>query len=261
MSKAKPPITDPSALVQMQAAVKGVEKDGKNDFHRYKYATAEAIIEEAKPALAAAGVVVLPISAEIVRSERGDAATLRRVFRVVVCADLGYDMTLDWPIIPEKGRPWDKAHAGALTSSLAYFLRDLLLMPRVEEGTDMDSGERDRKRQQNTNAPAKSPPRKRTTQAATTPRPSGGKLANRCPECGGDLWDNSAKRADGWKGPAFKCADNGDGCFIQWESAPVPCELPPADLDREPGQMPKAWAAEVAVADANNATGEGDLPF
>ena len=175
-------------------------------------------------------------------------------------------MTLDWPIIPEKGRPWDKAHAGALTSSLAYFLRDLLLMPRVEEGTDMDSGDRDRKRQQNTTAPAKTQPTRskstpRKKAAATTPRPSGGKLRNRCPECGGDLRDNSAKRADGWKGPAFKCADNGDGCFIQWESTPVPCELPPADLDREPGQMPKAWAAEVAEIENNKAKGKGDLPF
>lgn len=106
---------------------------------------------------------------------------------------------------------------------------------------------------------AKSTPRKKA--AATTPRPSGGKLSNRCPECGGDLWDNSAKRADGWKGPAFKCADNGDGCFIQWESTPVPCELPPADLDREPGQMPKAWAAEVAEIENNKAKGKGDLPF
>jgi hypothetical protein len=220
--------------------------------------------------LAAAGVVVLPISAEIVRSERGDAATLRRVFRVVVCADLGYEMTLDWPIIPEKGRPWDKAHAGALTSSLAYFLRDLLLMPRVEEGTDMDSGERDRKRQQNTSAPAKptrakSTPRKKAAAAATTERPTNGKMAKRCPECGGDLWDNRIKRDGGWKGPAFSCMKNRrgdmDACFKQWESTPVPCELPPADLEREPGQMPKAWAAEVAEIENNKAKGEGDLPF
>lgn len=280
MSKAKA-IGTPSALVQMQAAVKGVEKDGSNSFHRYKYATAEAIIEEAKPALAASGVVVLPISAEIVRS--GEAATLHRVFRVCWPTRDGEDqladMTLDWPIIPEKGRPWDKAHAGALTSSLAYFLRDLLLMPRVEEGTDMDSGDRDRTRQQSTSGDAPVvntnrsrhgdqrthiPPRNPPAQAAP-PRTSGGKLIGRCPGCGGDLWDNSAKRKEGWKGPAYSCTqntrDNHDACFKQWESSPVPCELPPEDRDAPAPQMPEAWAAEIEEVEAVKAAADGDLPF
>ena len=41
-----------------------------------------------------------------------------------------------WAIVPEKGRPFDKAMAGALTSSLNYWLRDLLMVPREDETMD-----------------------------------------------------------------------------------------------------------------------------
>jgi len=39
-----------------------------------------------------------------------------------------------WLFFEEKGKPIDKALAGALSSSLNYFLRDLLLVVREEEG-------------------------------------------------------------------------------------------------------------------------------
>lgn len=48
-----------------------------------------------------------------------------------------------WPVVPEKGRPTDKANAAADTASLGYFLRDLLLVPRVDEATDLDHESRD----------------------------------------------------------------------------------------------------------------------
>jgi hypothetical protein len=38
-----------------------------------------------------------------------------------------------FPAIPEKGRPLDKAVAASLTSSMGYWLRDLLLLPRGNE--------------------------------------------------------------------------------------------------------------------------------
>ena len=46
--------------------------------------------------------------------------------------DLG-DSSNAFPIIEDKGRPLDKALAGALTTSLAYYLRDLLLIPKQDE--------------------------------------------------------------------------------------------------------------------------------
>jgi hypothetical protein len=42
-----------------------------------------------------------------------------------------------WVCVPEKGRPIDKSLAGCLTSSLNYWLRDLLLVPREDEN-EMD---------------------------------------------------------------------------------------------------------------------------
>ena len=49
----------------------------------------------------------------------------------------------EWAIILEKGRPLDKAIAGADTASLSYMLRDLLILPRVEAGTEMDDDARE----------------------------------------------------------------------------------------------------------------------
>jgi len=44
---------------------------------------------------------------------------------------------IEFPAIEKKGTPADKAVAAALTTSLNYFLRDLLMIPRSEE-FDMD---------------------------------------------------------------------------------------------------------------------------
>jgi hypothetical protein len=41
-------------------------------------------------------------------------------------------------VVPERGRPLDKAFAVALTTSLSYLLRDLLQMPRGDEA-DMNA--------------------------------------------------------------------------------------------------------------------------
>jgi hypothetical protein len=48
----------------------------------------------------------------------------------------------EWPVIPEPGRPFDKARAAADTASLGYVLRNLLLLPRVEKGTGLDDDDR-----------------------------------------------------------------------------------------------------------------------
>jgi hypothetical protein len=47
------------------------------------------------------------------------------------------EITIAWPVVPDRGRPLDKAVASAATTSLSYLLRDLLLMPRVDEADDI----------------------------------------------------------------------------------------------------------------------------
>ena len=44
----------------------------------------------------------------------------------------------EFPSVQRKGTPEDKAIATALTSSLSYFLRDILLLPRFSKSENMD---------------------------------------------------------------------------------------------------------------------------
>jgi hypothetical protein len=48
-------------------------------------------------------------------------------------------LEITWAVCPDRGRPLDKAMATANTSALAYLLRDLLLMPRVDPQEEMDA--------------------------------------------------------------------------------------------------------------------------
>lgn len=143
-----------SKLIAAQAAIKPVEKDGKNDFQKYRYASSEAVIEEARKALNGAGLALIttgwrymsaaPEECEYARllSEGGKMFTAHagRVF--VGYALIGDDMPMvfecETPVIPERGRPLDKSMAAALTYNLAYFLRGLLLIPRGDDDAEVD---------------------------------------------------------------------------------------------------------------------------
>jgi hypothetical protein len=160
-----------NALAAAQAAAKAVDKDATNKFHRYAYTSAEGMIAEAKQALAAHGLAVVPVVASLREPKecerpskddgdvgKGAKAILAATWMVV--HGMGGTLTIDceWPVIPEKGRPFDKALAAARTASLNYLLRDLLQLPRVEEGTDLDHDSRDAHRQPPRQPPAPPPP-------------------------------------------------------------------------------------------------------
>jgi len=141
-------------MVKAQAAAKAVEKDANNQFHRYKYASAEAVIAEAGRALIAGGLACLTDGWWVTRSsvyhvakvqgqaKRGELDCDRLNVRYLLMHESGetwLSRLCTTPILPEPGRPADKAEAAALTNNLAYFLRGLLLLPRVEEGTDISA--------------------------------------------------------------------------------------------------------------------------
>jgi hypothetical protein len=119
-----------AALSAAQGMVSGVEKDKKNTFHKYAYASAEALIAEGKAALSKCGLALVPIRVAI---QGGD---LHRQFLLLHSSGESLPLEVVWPIVEEKGRPIDKATSIASTSSLGYLLRDLLLMPRVDEEPD-----------------------------------------------------------------------------------------------------------------------------
>lgn len=164
------------ALAGAQARAKAVEKDAQNTFHRYAYASAEAILGEAKLALEGSGIAVVPTSDTVERvGPEPSTLELRRVVTLVHQDGESLALSTVWPIVPDKGRPLDKAVASARTTSLAYLLRDLLLMPRVAEGEDMDHGSRDDRREESTRGPAgrrREAPREEPERAERATRPA-----------------------------------------------------------------------------------------
>jgi hypothetical protein len=119
------------SLAAAQQRCRAASKDSRNSYHGYKYASSEAIITEAKAALADSGLSVTPMKQHI------ENAVLSREFLLMHESGESLSIATSWPIVPDKGRPLDKAVAIAATSSLAYLLRDLLLMPRVDDADDL----------------------------------------------------------------------------------------------------------------------------
>lgn len=129
-----PPESIARALVVAQAAISAVGKDGVNKHHKYRYASAESIILEARQALNSAGLAL------IVEAARPVTAEGRYPYRLEVAFVLVHKDGASWrpepmsaPVLPGNGRPEDKAEAIARTSVLSYFLRDLLQIPRMDE--------------------------------------------------------------------------------------------------------------------------------
>lgn len=146
-----------AALVKAQKTAKAVGKDARNSHHGYSYASSEAIIEEARAALAEAELAVFPVCHDRDPNKpdhswigEGDGAFIdapRRVKTIyLLIHESGETMRFEStaPVIPEKGRPEDKAEFGARTENLAYALRDLLLLPRVDVETPSGRDDRDK---------------------------------------------------------------------------------------------------------------------
>lgn len=159
-----------AALAEAQKRCKPVEHDRRNEHHRYDYTSSEAIIEAARQALADTGLALLTNSPRLTTVGSGANTQFILTRNVGLLHTSGESCLFDpieWPVIPGNGRPLDKAFAGAITSSLGYFLRDLLLMARVAEGDDI-AGRDDR------DAPAPKKPQAKPAPAAaqkTSPRP------------------------------------------------------------------------------------------
>ena len=125
-----------SALLAAQKALPSVGKDAKNSFHHYAYVSAEAMIGACRDALHGAGLTVRRAGWKF--DGTPDGGIVNSTF-VMTHGPTGESVSdeIAWICVPEKGRPIDKAMAGALTSSLGYYLRDLLLVPREDE-SEMD---------------------------------------------------------------------------------------------------------------------------
>lgn len=140
-----------AALVVAQATARAVGKDAKNQHHGYRYASAEGVIIEAREALTTADLALITVawrflSATTVDAETGEERPARggpaRVvvdYLIVHKSGETYPIQTSTPVVPDKGRPPDKAEFAALTANLAYTLRGVLLMPRDDEQASIDA--------------------------------------------------------------------------------------------------------------------------
>lgn len=124
------------ALALAQQKCGAVKKDARNTHHGYSYASAEAVIAEAKRALADTGLALVPSEQSLERIQGGGYELVRKFLLIHVSGE-SLVLGCAWPVIEERGRPVDKATAISATASLSYMLRDLLLMPRVKAEEDM----------------------------------------------------------------------------------------------------------------------------
>ena len=128
-----------AALLMAQSEMRGVAKDARVEYGKgYDYVSAEQMISAARAALHAAQLSLVRTGWQFL--DGSDARPPLVLCDYTLTHVTGEQMqfaSLPWPIIEQNGRPLDKALSGALTTSLAYFLRDLLLIPKVD-GEEVD---------------------------------------------------------------------------------------------------------------------------
>lgn len=131
-----------AALARAQGEARAVEKDSTNPNHGYRYASAEAMIIEARATLSRQGLAICPISYRLQERTYVERAYVERAvlmlwveYMLTHTAGGTQMLESETPVLPGKGRPLDKATAAAKTHDLSYMLRGLLLLPRVEETT------------------------------------------------------------------------------------------------------------------------------
>lgn len=159
------------ALLDAQKDVQEVAKADYNEFANFAYASAEDILREARKVLNSHGLVARRGSWTIAEEERPKMEFVIIMDFILAHPESGGMITdkFPFPAVIMKGAPLDKAVAKALTSGLAYWLRDLLLIPRVDEemNTRDDSAYTPPKRSSGTKAR-----QKKETTAQAPPQPA-----------------------------------------------------------------------------------------
>ena len=133
-----PPLSLLYKLLQAQLDIKELEKDATNTYDGYRYTSADAIIAEARRALNGAGLIVRRERWSIVADKVvSDHLSVVSSF-IVEDPDTGQRLwgVCPYPFAPKRGNQWDKALSAALTTCFAYWLRDLLAIPRSDAEVD-----------------------------------------------------------------------------------------------------------------------------
>jgi len=193
------------AICEVMAAASHVQKTGQNAFHGYNYASDADLLRVIQPAMAKAGLAMIP--AQVVQTDKaldkGKVQTDVHVQYMLVHTS-GETLT-----IQALGRGIDKEDKGqykAMTGALKYALRQTFLVPTGDDPEVHSDAHEDApaaKRPPKKAAPKKAAPKKAAPKKAA-PEPQVFETPP-CPKCGGEMWDNSEKRRAGGKAPAYKC--------------------------------------------------------
>ena len=189
-TKAERAATFDDALLAAQRSIRNVPKNGRNKFHKYDYTTAEDMIGATRHALHEQGLVaervgcsIVPVPMDcIVQDKDGsqsltDVVWMLRSMMRVSHAPTGElrEGEFDYPICPEKGRPLDKAASASMSTSLSYWLRDLLQVPRCD--SEVDIGRHEAAERQQPPPRAQQPPQQQHARGAGARVDSGERIA------------------------------------------------------------------------------------
>lgn len=160
-------------LARVMAAVHRVPKNGRNEFHKYSYATEADIVEAVRGALAEQGVALVPsiVSLDMKPIVTGDAGrektktiTLLNVTFTLIDGQSGERFVANWFGTGEDSG--DKGPYKAMTGAEKYFLLKLFLIPTGDDPEVAGEGKA------NGNGKGKTlpaPPRKAPQTAVTSP--------------------------------------------------------------------------------------------
>lgn len=133
-----------AALLEAQKQLASVGKDATNHFDNFKYASSDGMIAACRVALHKCGLVLRRSSW---RLDPGVGEYGMVVSTMVLSHPKSNSSLVDevpWFVVPMKGKPIDKALAGALTTALSYYLRDLLQVPREDSEEEHQNSRDDR---------------------------------------------------------------------------------------------------------------------
>lgn len=126
-------------LASVMAEVSRVKKSGRNDFHRYDYATESDLTDAIRGHLAAQGVAILPSVVEVkseplASSKRNEILTTATLEITLVCAESGEQRVTRW-----QGQgldAGDKGYYKAYTGAMKYFLMKTFLISTGDDPED-----------------------------------------------------------------------------------------------------------------------------
>ena len=132
------------ALHEAQRLIGFVGKDSTNSHNRYKYTSAEHMIDSCRGILHDCGLVLEPTEVlhtihECTRVVGDSLETVQQMivgcgFRATeIISGENREYVIEVPVSDRKGTPYDKASLASQTTALNYLLRNLLLVPRVDE--------------------------------------------------------------------------------------------------------------------------------